>query len=76
MRVLIAHNRYQQPGAEDQVFGPRKTDLLAARGHEVVRYELHNDSIKSTGRLEARPEHDMELPSSGSGSTSCAHEQD
>jgi glycosyltransferase involved in cell wall biosynthesis len=51
VRILIAHNRYQQPGAEDQVFAA-EADLLAARGHEVVRYELHNDSIKSTGRLE------------------------
>jgi glycosyltransferase involved in cell wall biosynthesis len=50
MRVLIAHNHYQQPGAEDEVFAA-EADLLAVRGHEVVRYELHNDSIKSTGRL-------------------------
>lgn len=50
MRILIAHNRYQQPGAEDQVFAA-EADLLADRGHEVVRYELHNNSIKSTGRL-------------------------
>jgi glycosyltransferase involved in cell wall biosynthesis len=50
VRILIAHNRYQQPGAEDQVFAA-EADLLADRGHDVVRYELHNDSIKSTGRL-------------------------
>jgi glycosyltransferase involved in cell wall biosynthesis len=50
MRILIAHNRYQQPGAEDQVF-TAEADLLADRGHEVIRYELHNNSIKSTGRL-------------------------
>ena len=28
-----------------------EADLLASHGHDVVRYELHNDSIKSTGRL-------------------------
>lgn len=50
MRILIAHNRYQQPGAEDQVFAA-EADLLEDHGHEVFRYELHNDSIKSTGRL-------------------------
>lgn len=50
MRILIAHNRYQQPGAEDQVF-TAEADLLADRGHEVIRYELHNNSIKSTGKL-------------------------
>jgi len=50
MRILIAHNRYQQPGAEDQVF-TAEADLLADRGHEVIRYELHNNSVKSTGKL-------------------------
>jgi glycosyltransferase involved in cell wall biosynthesis len=50
MRILIAHNRYQQPGAEDQVF-TAEADLLAEHGHEVYRYELHNDSIKSTGKF-------------------------
>ena len=50
MRILIAHNRYQQPGAEDQVFAA-EADLLADRGHEVIRYELHNNSIKTTGKL-------------------------
>jgi glycosyltransferase involved in cell wall biosynthesis len=51
VRILVAHNRYQQPGGEDQVFGA-EADLLASRGHDVVRYELHNDSIKSARRLE------------------------
>jgi glycosyltransferase involved in cell wall biosynthesis len=50
MRILIAHNRYQQPGGEDEVFAA-EADLLADRGHEVIRYELHNNSIKSTGKL-------------------------
>jgi glycosyltransferase involved in cell wall biosynthesis len=50
MRILIAHNRYQQPGGEDQVFAA-EADLLEGHGHDVIRYELHNDSIKSMGRL-------------------------
>ena len=50
MRILIAHNRYQQPGGEDQVFAA-EADLLADHGHDVVRYELHNNSIKTTGRI-------------------------
>jgi glycosyltransferase involved in cell wall biosynthesis len=50
MRILIAHNRYQQPGAEDQVF-TAEADLLADHGHDVIRYELHNNSIKSTGKF-------------------------
>jgi glycosyltransferase involved in cell wall biosynthesis len=50
MRILIAHNRYQHPGGEDQVFDA-EADLLASHGHDVVRYELHNDSIKNSGRV-------------------------
>jgi glycosyltransferase involved in cell wall biosynthesis len=51
VRILFAHNRYQQPGGEDQVFGA-EADLLASRGHTVMRYELHNDAIKTTGGFE------------------------
>src|ERR1700755_238512 len=50
MKILIAHNRYQQPGAEDQVF-TAEADLLADRGHEGMRYELHNNSVTSPGKL-------------------------
>src|SRR5215210_2840109 len=46
MRVLLLHNRYQQPGGEDQVF-TAEGDLLEAYGHEVVRYATHNDRVKS-----------------------------
>jgi glycosyltransferase involved in cell wall biosynthesis len=51
VRILFAHNRYQRPGGEDQVFGA-EADLLASRGHTVMRYELHNDSIKTMRGLE------------------------
>jgi glycosyltransferase involved in cell wall biosynthesis len=46
MRVAVVHNRYQQPGGEDQVF-EREASLLESAGHEVLRYELHNDAVAS-----------------------------
>lgn len=50
MRVLIAHNFYQQPGGEDQVFAA-ECALLKSRGHHVHEYVLHNDDLKDLGRL-------------------------
>jgi glycosyltransferase involved in cell wall biosynthesis len=44
VRVLVVHNFYQQPGGEDQVFAA-EAHLLELHGHEVARYELHNDQI-------------------------------
>jgi glycosyltransferase involved in cell wall biosynthesis len=44
MKVLIAHNEYQQPGGEDQVFAA-EIALLEAHGHHVVRYSVHNDHV-------------------------------
>jgi glycosyltransferase involved in cell wall biosynthesis len=44
MKVLICHNFYQQPGGEDQVFAD-EGNLLESRGHEVVRFTMHNDDI-------------------------------
>lgn len=46
MRVLVAHNYYQQPGGEDTVFAA-ETELLRRYGHEVVEYTERNESIKS-----------------------------
>ena len=46
MRVLVAHNYYQQPGGEDTVFAA-ETELLRRYGHEVIEYTERNDSIKS-----------------------------
>ena len=37
MRVLVAHNFYQQPGGEDTVFFA-ETELLRRYGHEVFEY--------------------------------------
>ena len=42
MRLLLAHNRYQQAGGEDKVFAAEAA-LLEAHGHHVVRYDVHND---------------------------------
>ena len=44
MRVLVAHNYYQQPGGEDQVFAA-ETDMLRSRGHEVETYVIRNDRV-------------------------------
>lgn len=45
MKILIAHNYYQQPGGEDQVFST-EADLLEAHSHQVLRYPVHNSSIE------------------------------
>jgi glycosyltransferase involved in cell wall biosynthesis len=45
MNLILCHNFYQQPGGEDQVFA-EEADLLAAHGHNVRRFTLHNDAIK------------------------------
>jgi glycosyltransferase involved in cell wall biosynthesis len=44
MKVLVVHNRYQQPGGEDQVF-LAETALLESYGHRVVRFISHNDRV-------------------------------
>jgi glycosyltransferase involved in cell wall biosynthesis len=49
MRVLLLHNRYQQPGGEDQVF-LAEGDLLEAHGHRVLRYISHNDRVAKMSR--------------------------
>jgi glycosyltransferase involved in cell wall biosynthesis len=50
MNVLLVHNYYQQPGGEDRVFR-QEGALLESKGHHVVRYEVHNDEIRSTDGL-------------------------
>ena len=51
LRVVVAHNYYQQPGGEDAVFRA-ETALLEAHGHEVHRYTVHNDDVVKMGKLE------------------------
>lgn len=50
MRVLYCHNRYQQPGGEDNCAND-EVALLESRGHFVHRYTRHNDDIRAMGRL-------------------------
>ena len=50
MRILLAHNFYQQPGGEDEVFRS-EYDLLRSYGHAVTRFTLHNDGVDAMGRL-------------------------
>ena len=50
MKIVVAHNFYQQAGGEDQVFAD-ETALLESHGHAVVRYTVHNDDVKALGSL-------------------------
>lgn len=50
MKVLLCHTFYQQPGGEDLSFAA-EADLLQSRGHDVVRFTLHNDAIRNMSRL-------------------------
>ncbi len=45
MRILIAHNRYQQGGGEDNV-AAAETALLRSHGHTVEELDLDNDHIR------------------------------
>lgn len=49
MKVLVAHNFYQQGGGEDHVM-TAEVALLEAHGHTVIPYRLHNDSINGMSR--------------------------
>jgi glycosyltransferase involved in cell wall biosynthesis len=51
VRVLIAHNAYQQRGGEDSVVDD-EVALLRGRGAEVELMQLHNDDIADMGRAE------------------------
>lgn len=44
VKILLSHNAYQQPGGEDAVF-VAEAQLLAAKGHRILRYERHNDEL-------------------------------
>ena len=49
MRVLVAHNFYQQAGGEDEVFHA-EVELLRQRGHSVSTFEMRNDDVKGMSR--------------------------
>ncbi len=44
MKILLAHNEYQQPGGEDVVFR-QEVQLLSHFGHDVVKYVRTNHEI-------------------------------
>jgi glycosyltransferase involved in cell wall biosynthesis len=46
MKILVAHNRYQQRGGEDAVF-ENEVKLLTASGHEVRTLIVSNDAIET-----------------------------
>ncbi len=48
MKVLVAHNRYQQAGGEDAVFAA-EVDLLRRAGYQVIEYVRTNDEIALDG---------------------------
>src|SRR6185369_17118806 len=50
MRILIAHNFYQQSGGEDAVFYAEAA-LLEQHGHAPLRYVLHNNQIEQMAKL-------------------------
>jgi glycosyltransferase involved in cell wall biosynthesis len=51
MKVLVIHNRYQQPGGEDVVFA-QECQLLQRYGHQVVTYERSNRELERMSSFE------------------------
>lgn len=49
MKILLAHNYYQQPGGEDLVY-EAEADLLERRGHAVVRFSVNNDDLQAMSK--------------------------
>jgi glycosyltransferase involved in cell wall biosynthesis len=54
-RILVVHNRYQQPGGEDAVV-EAEVDLLRRRGHTVETYIRGNDELREMSRIGALTE--------------------
>lgn len=52
MKILVAHNAYQQRGGEDVVV-EAEIELLRNHGHEVLEYHRHNDEMPGIGRVRA-----------------------
>ena len=50
MRILVAHNSYQQRGGEDAVVAA-EVGQLESHGDTVVRYSRHNDELHGIGAL-------------------------
>jgi glycosyltransferase involved in cell wall biosynthesis len=49
MKLLLVHERYQQPGGEETVFA-EESALLRRHGHQVVEYTEDNRRIGQIGR--------------------------
>lgn len=52
LRVLVAHNAYQQRGGEDAVV-EAEVSMLRGHGHAVELYQRHNDDLRGMGALAA-----------------------
>lgn len=44
IKILLAHNYYQQPGGEDTTF-ESEVKLLRDKGHDVIEYIEHNNRV-------------------------------
>lgn len=50
MKILVAHNSYQQSGGEDTAVAA-EIALLRSKGNEVLEYRRNNSEIETTSRL-------------------------
>lgn len=51
LRILVAHNRYQERGGEDAVVDA-EIALLRSYGHDVTEYRRDNATLESASRLQ------------------------
>jgi glycosyltransferase involved in cell wall biosynthesis len=52
MKILLAHNYYQQPGGEDTAF-ESEVNLLRGHGHQVIEYMDHNNRVREMSKISA-----------------------
>jgi glycosyltransferase involved in cell wall biosynthesis len=50
MRIIVAHNFYQQPGGEDESFRA-EVQVLRDGGQDVLTHTVHNDAIRQMSKL-------------------------
>jgi glycosyltransferase involved in cell wall biosynthesis len=48
VNILFVHNFYQQAGGEDLAYADEAA-LFEANGHRVVKFSVHNDSVRELG---------------------------
>jgi glycosyltransferase involved in cell wall biosynthesis len=51
VKILLIHNKYQQPGGEDVVF-EQERNLLEDSGHQVATYCRTNDDVQDSSLLQ------------------------